>query len=69
MNERIKELALKAGLISPYGSDHEGLADFDYRKFAFLLISDCANIFPHTFTDERYQRRIDKTIKKHFGVY
>ena len=68
MTERIKELAMQSGLIAPYGSDHEGLADFDYRRFADLIIKDCVELFPHTFTDERYQRRIDKTIKKHFGA-
>ena len=41
MNERIKELAIQSGLIAPYGSDHEGLRDFDYRKFAELIVRDC----------------------------
>lgn len=44
MNERIKELARQAGLIAPYGSDHEGLADFDYRKFAELIVRECADV-------------------------
>ena len=42
MNERIKELAREAGLIAPYGSDREGLRDFDYRKFAELIVRECA---------------------------
>jgi len=41
---------------------------FDIEKFAELIINECAGLFPLTFTDEQYQRRIDKTIKKHFGV-
>ncbi len=40
MNERIRELAEQAGLNAPYGSDHEGLRDFDYKKFAELVIQD-----------------------------
>jgi len=31
------DLAKQAGLIKPYGSDHEGLKDFDWRKFAELV--------------------------------
>ena len=44
MNERIKELARQAGLNAPYGSDHEGLRDFDYRKFAELIVKECIDI-------------------------
>jgi hypothetical protein len=44
MNERIKELAREAGLIAPYGSDREGLRDFDYRMFAELIVRECAEI-------------------------
>ena len=40
----------------------------DAEKFARLIIEECANLFPKTFTDEQYQRRIDKTIRKHFGI-
>ena len=41
MNERIKQLAIKAGLIAPYGNDLEGLRDFDYRMFAELILKEC----------------------------
>ena len=69
MNDRIKELSEQA----------EKYADINFRgeptwseafesKFAELIIQECANLFPLTFTDEQYQRRIDKTIRKHFGV-
>jgi hypothetical protein len=60
MNERIKELAEQARN-NEYG-------EFDKEKFAELIVSECASLFPLTFTDEQYQRRIDKTIKKHFGI-
>jgi hypothetical protein len=66
MNERIKELAEEAKLLGPgsrIGNAHEAA-----EKFAELIVNECANLFPLTFTDEQYQRRIDKTIKKHFGV-
>lgn len=41
MNKQIKELAIKAGLIAPYGSDLEGLSEFDYRMFAELIVQEC----------------------------
>ena len=41
MSDRIKELARQAGLIAPYGSDREGLRDFDYREFADMIVRDC----------------------------
>ena len=67
MNERIKELAIQSGLNAPYGSDHEGLRDFDYRKFAELIIVECATVInknagPFT-TGPGY------LLLEHFGVY
>jgi hypothetical protein len=59
MNDRIKELAVQI-----YGS----AATAQEIKFAELIIQECADLFPLTFTDEHYQRRIDKTIRKHFGL-
>ena len=66
MNERIQELAEQAKLLGPgsrIGNAHEAA-----EKFAELIIQECASLFPLTFTDEQYQRRIDKTIRKHFGL-
>ena len=67
MNERIRELAEQSGLNAPYGSDHEGLRDFDYRKFAELIIVECATVInknagPFT-TGPGY------LLLEHFGVY
>jgi hypothetical protein len=67
MNERIRELAEQAG----YLPDGFGVGHWDMpecKKFAELIVKECASLFPLTFTDEQYQRRIDKTIRKHFGV-
>ena len=30
-------------MIAPYGSDHEGLTNFDYRQFAKLIVQECIN--------------------------
>jgi hypothetical protein len=63
MNERIRELALQAGLNAPYGSDHEGLRDFDYRKFAELIVRECLSI-----ADRRGAYNVMDDIIEHFGV-
>lgn len=65
MNERITELMLEAGRTIP--GDKNIDADF-CKKFAELIIRECVELFPLTFTNEQYQRRIDKTIMKHFGI-
>jgi hypothetical protein len=63
MNERIKELARQAGLIAPYGSDREGLSDFDYREFAELIVRECANVAAEHDALDIYEE-----IREHFGV-
>ena len=73
MNERILELYQQAAEFA-YKNISKESWNTDYfhavvsRKFAELIILECASLFPQTFTDEQYQRRIDKSIKKHFGV-
>lgn len=72
MNERIKELAKQAGGYWNHGDFNMGSSiefqESDLEKFAELIVNECASLFPGTFTDQQYQRRIDKTIRKHFGV-
>jgi hypothetical protein len=63
MNERIKELARQAGLIAPYGSDREGLSDFDYREFAELIVKECADVAANHDALDIYEE-----IREHFGV-
>jgi hypothetical protein len=70
MNERIRELAKQTGYIW-HASGEPQIYEFTpekLEKFAELIINECAGLFPLTFTDEQYQRRIDKTIRKHFGL-
>jgi hypothetical protein len=69
MNDKLDDLMYQAGLTAQGCWDH--MDDYDRAailKFAELIVRECANLFPLTFTDEQYQRRIDKTILKHFGV-
>ena len=71
MNERIRELAEQAGLNAPYGSDHEGLRDFDYRKFAELIVRECVRYFNEDYQrdfDSLWREDLSKGIKQHFGV-
>ncbi len=67
MNELIEKLALESG-IALGNNINEGSRRDLLNKFAELIINECAELFPLTFTDEQYQRRIDKTIRKHFGL-
>jgi hypothetical protein len=62
MNEVIQNLAKEAT------EDILGVKTLDQKKFAELIVKECASLFSMTFTDEQYQRRIDKTILKHFGI-
>ena len=69
MNDKLDDLMYQAGLTAQGCWDH--MDDYDRAailKFAELIVRECANLFPLTFTDEQYQRRIDKTILKNFGV-
>ena len=71
MNKRIKLLADEAAKFSaimalPTGESGDKLF---VEKFAELIVQECADQFKLVHTDEQYQRRIDKTILKHFGLY
>jgi|LakMenEpi03Aug12_release.lakeMendotaPanAssembly.Ray.scaffolds.fasta_scaffold2828170_1 hypothetical protein len=71
MNERIQELAKQTGYIWHASGDPQ-VYEFTpekLEKFAELIVRECADQFRLVYTDERYQRRIDKTILKHFGLY
>lgn len=65
MNEEFKRLKQQAFEMTEWEE-----LDYDVilERFGQLVVKECASLFPLTFTDEHYQRRIDKTIRKHFGV-
>ncbi len=62
MSKLIENLAVQSLI------EIDGELIFSKEKFAKLIIDECANLFHLQFTDEQYQRRIDRTIRKHFGV-
>jgi hypothetical protein len=67
-SDRLEELAKQCWSYYIDGVLIDGHLHFDYVKFAELIVKECASLFELTFTDEQYQRRIDKTIRKHFGL-
>ena len=62
LNHRVLSLAQVAGLKSV----SETALSPSEERFACMLIEQCAELFNRVFTDEQYQRRIDRTIIKHF---
>lgn len=69
MNPRIRQLIEQANIKIPDDSAYNGhIYKNSLEQFAVSIVKECAELFPLTFTDEQYQRRIDKTIKKHFGI-
>ena len=75
MNQRILELAIDAGIVSAEynGFDPTGLTKAQ-RKFAELIVRECANIcdllLDHKISSEwsRGTHDCSRAIKKHFGV-
>jgi hypothetical protein len=69
MNERIKELAKKAGQSNPYHIPPEFV-----KKFAELLVKECAmivegfEITQEVALDEYVDYEASAVLKEHFGV-
>ena len=76
MNERIRELALDAGLLNYV--DHEtprryfvhGHAEQeDVEKFAELIVRECANLFEVEYGESVASgNEVARVMKRHFGV-
>ena len=66
MNERIKELAIKAGLLSAdyNGFDSNRLTKSE-EKFAELIVRECAELVDRAISDGGVDGRV---LKQHFGV-
>jgi S-ribosylhomocysteine lyase LuxS involved in autoinducer biosynthesis len=73
MNERIKDLALQAGIHFHKGGTLDagpnGIAKFvlysDMEKFAELIVRECAEYAEHNLDMAGYKK---KFMLKHFGV-
>mgnify|MGYP003346276095 CR=1 FL=1 len=65
MNERIKELSIKAGF--PEWSNHA--IEFELEKFAELIVRECSDLFEIEWGDGKLTGNdVGYLIKKHFGV-
>ena len=72
MNERIKQLAVEAGMIvgEPNGFDMTRLMPKEV-KFAELIVKECAKVIFETQVDYieiDVMHRIRDNVKEHFGV-
>ena len=70
MTDRLRELAVQAGLKKPHGSDTEFLVDFDWRDFAKLVIKECAELTLDYRNNDHYMGWLEyrDEIHKHFGL-
>ena len=65
MNERIKELSIKAGF--PDWSNHA--IEFELEQFAELIVRDCIQtLVDHGYTDAATCLQEERFGKEHFGV-
>ena len=62
MNKKIQSIAAKAGVYYY----RKGKLQADTENLVKAVAEELAKQFPHQFTDEQYQRRIDKTILNYF---
>ena len=77
MNERIKELAERAGFNNMGIGLIIGIEEY-HQKFAELIVKECAGLCEHESNDDEYDQydmgqsvkaeSIKTAIKKHFGV-
>ena len=69
MNERIKQLAVEAGIISAEynGFDSTSLAT-SQKKFAELIVRECIEIAFDEAPSDESACDISQAIKQHFGV-
>ena len=65
MNERIRELAEQAGY-KPLGTFADELMEIYNKKFAELIVRECADIVQ--FLQDHGREDIADDLKKHFGV-
>jgi hypothetical protein len=67
MNERIKQLALQAGMQYCYTDMYDD-SEFDYKKFAELIVEECGVALSPMLRDMVSRGQAYNLIKQHFGV-
>lgn len=73
MNERMRKLAEEAGITTNFDTDYfekdvNKWVDYYSKKFAELLIQECAGIITSQDVDPAFKNRMAWAIKQHFGV-
>ena len=75
MNERIRELADKAGRFRSHNGGINGgpnpallYGDENIQKFAELIVRECAGLVQGFPTDSMAYHTADQKIKEHFGI-
>ena len=68
MNERIKELADEARLVTINGQTRYALAEEFEQRFAELIVAECANLIDSMDHSSQYFPHVAGAIKKHFGI-
>jgi hypothetical protein len=68
MNERIEKLA--EGCFEYFEPNCDGeTMEFNYKKFAELIVQECADLFEVEWGDEKLTGNdVGYVLKKHFGV-
>jgi hypothetical protein len=66
MNERIKELATEARLLT--GWPRQAVGEVEYQKFAELIVEKCAGIIESQDVDPSFKLRMSWAVKQYFGV-
>jgi len=73
VNEKIRELTKQAGLYEHDGmvfgstSGYEGVSTEELKKFAELIVRECAVLVEDYYAEHTYLRA-DLKIMQHFGV-
>ena len=63
MNERIKELATKARLLTGWP-----VGEVEYQKFADLIVLEVLNVQENLMANGHNAWHLHKPTKKHFGI-
>ena len=67
-SELIKELLIKAGVYECDGNDPEFVVPEEQRKFAELIVKECAKVASHAENNDTEFRCMHEIITNHFGV-
>jgi hypothetical protein len=68
MNEKMVQLAIRAGLKKDHASDKEYIGDFDWRQFAELIVQECMTVTKNYTCNQGLDYSAPVALARHFGV-